>query len=191
MTKWLQSDGRPDFELLFAEARPQLLAVARRVVRNEADAEDVLQRAFESAIKHGDRFEARAQATSWMYRIVYNAGLMHLRTRRRKGAESLDALPIEVGEAVVNAQADPAAGPPAPDEHLERGAIAKLLRAAMAKLSPLDQDIVRMRLHEERTTAEVANALGLSPAATKTRLHRARVALQQLLGDGALELARA
>jgi RNA polymerase sigma-70 factor (ECF subfamily) len=191
MSKWLLSDGRPDFELLFAEARPQLLAVARRVVRNEDDAEDVLQNAFENAIKYGDRFEARAQATSWMYRIVYNTGLMHLRSRKRKGAESLDALPAEVGEAVINAQGHHMSSPPAPDSQLERGAIASLLGAALSKLSPLDRDIVRMRLQEDRSTAQVAAALGLSPAATKTRLHRARLALQQLVGDSAMELVRA
>jgi RNA polymerase sigma-70 factor (ECF subfamily) len=191
MSKWLLSNGCPDFALLFAEARPQLLAVARRVVRNEDDAEDVLQNAFESAIKFGDRFEARAQATSWMYRIVYNTGLMHLRSRKRKGAESLDALPAEVGEAIINAQSARMPSPPAPDAQLERGAIASLLGGALQKLAPIDRDIVRMRLQEDRSTAEVAKALGLTPAATKTRLHRARLALQRVLGDGAMELVRA
>ena len=188
MSEWLQRDGRPDCEVLFAKARPQLLAVARRVVRDEADAEDVLQQAFESAIKHSDRFEGRAEATSWMYRIVYNAGLMHLRSRRRKGAESLDALPSGVAEATVHDARDmDVAAVASPGAALERGLLGRLLNDVIHELPPLDQDIVRMRLHEERSTSDVASSLGLSTAATKTRLHRARNALQELLSERGCE----
>jgi RNA polymerase sigma-70 factor (ECF subfamily) len=189
MSEWLNPDGTPDFHRLFDLARPQLLAVARRVVRSEADAEDVVQQAFINAIRAGDRFEARAQATSWMYRIVYNTALMHLRSRRRKGAESLDALPPEVGENVVHDQREHLAAPPSPDAGLERGALGALIGRALARLSPLDQDIVRMRLHEDRSTKEVAKALGLSTAATKTRLHRARLMLQELIGESEAAMA--
>jgi len=190
MSQWLKDDGRPDFALLFSEARPQLLAIARRVVRNEADAEDVLQQAFLNAIKHSDRFEGRAQATSWMHRIVYNTGLMHLRSRRRKGAESLDALPPEVSESIIK-RGSHASAPDTPDVFLERGALSSVLKLAMGSLNEVDQKIVHMRLYEERSTSDVAKALKLSVAATKTRLHRARHALQRVLVDVAPELREA
>lgn len=185
MSKWLKEDGRPDFELLFAEARPQLLAVARRVVRNEADAEDVLQQAFVNALRAADRFEARAQATSWMYRIVYNTGLMHLRSKRRKGAESLDALAPEVGEAVVHRDRDDTADHD-PAELVQRRRLSGVLDRAIETLSPVDQVIVRMRLIDEHSTKEVADATGLTPAATKTRLHRARRMLRDALDPAEL-----
>jgi RNA polymerase sigma-70 factor (ECF subfamily) len=191
LSKWVLADGRPDFTVLFHDARSQLLAVARRVVRNDSDAEDVVQQAFENAIKSKSVFEGRAQATSWMYRIVYNTGLMHLRSRRRKGTESLDALAPEVGEAVMHGGLSDDSTVPAPDDVVERGALVRALQAAMSELSDLDRNIVRMRLYEERSTSEVSKALGLSTAAVKTRLYRARVSLQGFLGTSDFSSAQA
>ena len=74
-----------------------------------------------------------------------------------------------------------------PGAALERGLLGRLLNDVIHELPPLDQDIVRMRLHEERSTSDVASSLGLSTAATKTRLHRARNALQELLSERGCE----
>jgi RNA polymerase sigma-70 factor (ECF subfamily) len=191
MTKndWIADDGAPDIDKLFRQARPRLLAVARRVVRTDADAEDVLQQAFVNAVRYRGAFEGRAQVTSWMYRIVYNTALMHLRTRRRKGAESLDALPPELGDVVV-ARASTRETLDM-DAHADRGRLAGILEGAMSKLSELDRRIVLMRFHEERSTREVAEALGISSAATKTRLHRARRVLQDAMSDVDLGLGSA
>lgn len=180
--RWPAADVALDFDHLFREARPRLLALARRLVRSEADAEDVVQIAFESGLRHRHRFEARARATSWLYRITYNAALMHLRACRRRPAESLDALPPEVRDAVLSA-AEPASSP---ERRVEEDELGRALLEATSALSPLDRRIVGMRLADERPTREVADAVGLTPAATKTRLHRAREALKaRLEGVGA------
>ncbi len=180
MNTWLLDDGEPDFEALFRSARPQLMAVARRLMKNEDDAEDVVQQAFVNGLKYGHRFEARAQATSWMYRIVYNTGLMALRSQRRKRADSLDALPVDVAEMQVHRQRPAEAIATDPERATERGRLREVLSGALSALSPLDKQIVELRLRDGFSTREVASEVGLSAAATKTRLHRAR---QQLMGE--------
>ena len=68
----------------------RLLAVARRLMRNEEDARDCLQDAFLSAFRSIDRFEAKAQIGTWLHRIVVNACLMKLRSQKRKPEELVD-----------------------------------------------------------------------------------------------------
>lgn len=169
-----------DFAELFDQARPRLLAVARRVVRNDHDAEDVVQQAFLNAMKGQASFEGRAQATSWLYRITYNTALMHLRHKRRKGATSLDALTATTREAAIE-RSSPAL--PASDVLVDIGRLRGRLATAVAGLSDLDQNIVRLRLELGYSTKETADQLGISTAATKTRLHRARGQLQGLLSN--------
>jgi RNA polymerase sigma-70 factor (ECF subfamily) len=189
--QWLTDEGRPDFEVLFEKARPQLLALARRIMRNEADAEDVVQQAFIQGLRNGHRFEARAQATSWMYRITYNAALMALRTKRRKGASSLDGLPQEVAEVHVSNSRDEEAFKLDPDHNAERAEMRAAIAEAMAQLAPIDQKIVGLRINEGCSTQEVAKEMGLSAAATKTRLHRARKALREVLSMSVPEYTQA
>src|SRR5690349_12993599 len=80
------------FELLVRVFGGRLLAVARRLVRNEDDARDVVQTAYLSAFRSLDRFEEGCQLSTWLHRIVVNAALMKLRSKRRKPEESIDAL---------------------------------------------------------------------------------------------------
>src|SRR5918911_2509645 len=70
----------------------RLLAVARRITRNEEDARDAVQSAYLSAFKSLARFEGECQLATWLHRIVVNMALMRLRSRRRKPEESIDAL---------------------------------------------------------------------------------------------------
>lgn len=176
-----------ELEQAFREQRGALLALARRMVRSDADAEDVLQLAFENALRHHQSFERRAALTSWLYRITYNTALMFLRSRRRKGAESLDAFSDEVQSVLVSrARVDSL------DQDAEVVAEQRELRAALndafGHLSATDQRIVRMRLEEHWSTGEVADAVGLTATATKTRLHRARAELRAHL-EGAVAVA--
>lgn len=176
---YLTADGRPDFEALFREARPRLLAVARRLMRSEADAEDIVQQAFVSGLLHKDAFEARAQVTSWMHRITYNAALMALRSKGRRSVRSLEELPGE--DRIIPAEEQGALDDP--EEAAARSCMREVLDEALATLSPLDRSIVDLRLREERSTEETAEAVGLSSSAAKARLHRARQALQAALRE--------
>ena len=79
---------RPEaFETLVRTYTPRLLAVAMRMLGSTEDAQDVVQDAMLSAYRSIDRFEGNARVSTWLHRIVVNAALMKLRTRRRKREE--------------------------------------------------------------------------------------------------------
>jgi len=162
---------------LFDKNRARLLALATRMVSSN-EAEDVVQDAFVNTLRHCDQFRGQSQPSTWLYRVTVNAALMRLRTRRRKGAESLDALPNDVAEACLT-RCSEVRGSPLDDAELAetRGAI----NDAVASLRPIDRRIVQLRFVDGLSTEEVATATSMTVAAVKTRLHRARSILRQQL----------
>lgn len=158
----------------------RMLSVAKRMLRNEEDARDAVQDAFLSAFRAVDRFEGGSQLGTWLHRIVVNAALMKLRTRRRKPEEPLDPLLprfLEDGhmERPARAWARPA------DEALASKETRRMVLDRIAELPETYRTILLLRDVEGLDTDETATALGITPGAVKTRLHRARLALRELL----------
>ena len=168
------------FETLVREHGARLLAVARRFLRNEEDARDALQDAFVSAYRSLDRFEANSRLSTWLHRIVVNACLMKLRTRRRRPEEAIEAfLPrfLEDGH-----QARPNAAWEGDVETLiARSEVRALVRASINRLPETYRTVLLLRDIEELDTAQTARLLGVTANAVKIRLHRARQALRELL----------
>jgi RNA polymerase sigma-70 factor (ECF subfamily) len=167
------------YERLLRAYSGRMLAVARRFMGSEDDAREAVQEAFVSAFKAMDRFEGDSRLSTWLHRIVVNACLMKLRTRRRKPEESIDdLLPrfAESGHLDV-----PGAGWEGADTLIERGETRILVREAIERLPDAYRTVLLLRDIEDFDTEQTAEALGLSKAAVKTRLHRARQALRQLL----------
>ncbi len=86
----LRSGDDAAFEQLVREHGGRMLAVARRFLRQEEDARDAVQDAFLSAYRALEDFEGNARLSTWLHRIVVNAALMKLRTRRRKPERSIE-----------------------------------------------------------------------------------------------------
>ena len=168
-------NGDPQaFARLFEQNRDRLLALAYRMTASTTEAQDVVQDAFVSILVHHEQFRGAALPSTWAYRVTVNAALMRLRTRRRKGAASLDALPDDVKEGVVHGHRDDGTAPALdPDRQTKQA----LLDKALSRLSPLDHEIVRLRHGEDVSTEDVGAITGLSASAVKTRLHRARARL--------------
>lgn len=168
------------FEDLVRLAGGRMLAVARRMMAREEDAQDAVQDAFLSALKSLDRFDGRSQLTTWLHRITVNACLMKLRTQRRRPEAAIeDLLPAfaEDGHARVPATAwKPEAG-----SGIEGAETRALVRAKIAELPEQYRTVLVLRDLEELSTEEAAQVLGISENAVKTRLHRARQALRTLL----------
>lgn len=155
----------------------RMLAVARRMLRHHEDADDAVQDAMVSALAAIHQYRANAQLYTWLHRIVVNACLMKLRSQKRRPALSLDALFPSAGEA-----GDPAGGAHSfPSQAAERAETRKLVRACIDRLPEDYRAILILRDIEELDTDATAGVLGLSRAAVKTRLHRARRALRALL----------
>ena len=173
--------GDPDaFEMLVRRYSGRLLATARRFVGTDEEARDVLQEAFLAAFRAIDSFAGAAQLSTWLHRIVVNAALMRLRSRRRRREESIDELMPRFDEE--GRWAEPASRwDTATDTLLERRETRAIVRSAIDRLPPSYRSVLLLRDIEELDTDETARLLGVTPNAVKTRLHRARQALRTLL----------
>ena len=168
------------FDELVITAGPRLLAVARRMLGREEDAQDAVQEAFLSAFKSLDRFDGRSQLTTWLHRIAVNVCLMKLRSQRRRPERPIeDFLPEFLPDGHQKNPSSP--WKPAESCGIEREELRAFVRARIEELPEQYRLILVLRDIEELDTDETAAVLGISAAAVKTRLHRARQALRGLL----------
>ena len=168
------------YERLVRAYGGRLLAVTRRLLRDEEDARDAVQDSFLSAFRAIDRFEGTARLSTWLHRIAVNAALMKLRSKRRKPETSIEELLpgfIEDGHM---------SEPPEPwregaDALVARSQTREWVRSRIGELPESHRTVLVLRDIEELDTTEVAEMLDITPGAVKTRLHRARLALRGLL----------
>lgn len=168
------------FDELVCLASGRMLAVARRMLNREEDAQDAVQDAFLSAFKALDRFDGRSQLTTWLHRITVNACLMKLRSQRRRPERQIeDFLPNFIADGH---QKNPSKSwTPEALQSIERNETRALVRAKIDELPEQYRVVLILRDIEELSTEETASALGMTTNAVKTRLHRARQALKGLL----------
>jgi RNA polymerase sigma-70 factor (ECF subfamily) len=158
----------------------RLLAVARRFLRSEEDARDAVQDAFVSAFRSIDAFEGGSRISTWLHRIVVNAALMKLRTRRRHPEQPIEELlPRYLEDGHMAAPASPwrAIDPDGAEQRELRALLLRLIH----ELPDTHRNVLLLRDIEALDTEETAEIMGVSPGAVKTRLHRARQALRGLL----------
>lgn len=167
-------------EWLIRTYSPGLLATARRYVRGDDDAQDVLQEAFLQALRALDQFRADSRLATWLHRIVINAALMKLRSRRRRPELALDDL-LPSFDTEGRHASPVAAWHCGAEAALEGSELRALVRGAIARLPAAYREVIILRDIEGLDTAEAAEALGTTVAAVKVRLHRARIALRALI----------
>jgi RNA polymerase sigma-70 factor (ECF subfamily) len=168
------------YEELVRRYGGRLLAVARRFLPVEEDARDAVQDAFLSAFRSIDRFEGTAQLSTWLHRIVVNASLMKLRTRRRHPEQSIEELlPGYLEDGHLERPASPwrTDGLDPAEQHELRDLVLRSIHS----LPEGHRNVLLLRDIEGLDTEEAARLLGISSGAAKTRLHRARQALRELL----------
>lgn len=176
----LRAGDEDAFEAVIREFGGRLLAVARRFVRNDEDARDVLQSAYLSAFRSLERFEGTSQLSTWLHRIVVNTALMKLRSQRRRPETSIEAL-LPAFQTDGRHVEQFAALDVAADRLLERQETKAVVRACLEQLPASYRAVLVLRDIEELSTQEAADLLAISPGAVKVRLHRARQALWTLL----------
>jgi RNA polymerase sigma-70 factor (ECF subfamily) len=156
----------------------RLLTVARRILRNEEDARDVVQIAYMNAFRAIGSFEADCRLSTWLHKITVNAALMKLRSRSRKPEESIERwLPTfdEGGHHV-----EPVSRWPSPERVVADAETRALVRECIDQLPDGYREVLILRDLEERSFVEIAQALSTTPNAVKIRVHRARQALVTL-----------
>ncbi|MFP5247194.1 MAG: sigma-70 family RNA polymerase sigma factor [Thermoanaerobaculia bacterium] len=173
--------GEPSaFETLVREYGPRLLRLARRFLENEEDARDAVQDAFIAVYRAAKSFEANSALTTWLHRILVNAALMKLRTKRRHPEEDIESLLPRFAED--GHQVEPSTPwPESAQTMLEREEERALVRGAIAQLPDAYRTVLLLRDIEEMSTEETAAILGTTKNVAKIRLHRARQALRALL----------
>jgi len=171
------------FEDLVSRYESRAYRLAARLLGREEDAPDVLQEAFLGVYRHLPAFRGDARFSTWLFRIVTNAALMHRRARRRRPAESLDAL-LPRFDADGRHAAEPAELEAAAhvEERLDRAALADRARAGLSDLPEMYRVAFVLRDLEEMPSAEVAELLGVGADVVRQRVHRARLMLRGYLG---------
>jgi RNA polymerase sigma-70 factor, ECF subfamily len=168
------------YEELVRTRGGHLLAVARRMLRDEEAARDAVQDAFLSAFRSIQRFDGNAQLSTWLHRIVVNAALMRIRSRQRRPEQSIE--PMLPRFADDGHHEEPVVSwAESGGDALEVEQTRALMRAGIDELPERHRAVLVMRDIEGLSTREVADLLGSTENAVKLRLHRARQALAVII----------
>jgi RNA polymerase sigma-70 factor (ECF subfamily) len=151
----------------------RVFQTAYRITRNRQDAEDALQEAFLNAFTHLKNFEGRSSFSTWLTRIAINSALMTLRKKRNSHEIPIDDPPV--GNFVVREPQSPMGDP---ESHYVRGERHKLLRKAIHRLPPIYREVIHLQETKEHSLREIAQSLGITVPAVKSRLSRAKNALR-------------
>ena len=142
----------------------RVIAVARRLLGNQADAEEVSQEVFLRVWTHADRWEpGRAQFSTWLHRVATNLCLDRL---RRRTMDDIDSIP------------EPVSDEPGPEELLEQGDLAKRVDVALQALPDRQRAAITLTHFQGLSNIEAAEVLEVSVEAVESLLGRARRALR-------------
>lgn len=155
---------RDAFEQLVVATSADTYRLAYRLVGNEDDARDVVQETYLRAYRGLAGFRGDASVTTWLYRITANCGARHLERRARSSHATLDD---SVDLVDVRPERDPETAAGTADER-------RRIVSALAELAPGFRIVVVLRDVYDLSHREIAKELGISQAAAKVRLHRAR-----------------
>jgi RNA polymerase sigma-70 factor (ECF subfamily) len=180
----LRAGDASALETLMEHHASRVYRVAHGITGSAADAEEVVQDVFLTLFRKAGGFEGRAALGTWLYRIAVNTALNKRRGKRAQLEEPLeDHLPA--WEADGHRRGDRsfllADWSSLPDETLLSAEGCAVVRAAVERLPAHYRAVLVLRDVEELSSEEVAKILGDSVASVKSRLHRARMALREIL----------
>ncbi len=162
------------YEIIMRRYNQRLYRVARSILRDDTEAEDVMQDAYVRAYQHLRQFEGRARFSTWLTRIAVHEALGRLRRHSRH--DSIDELTPE-GETMLELSARA----PDPEYRAANSETRQMLEKAVLELPESYRAVLVMRDVEEMSTTETAESLGLTEDNVKVRLHRARAMLRRAL----------
>ena len=155
------------FEILMRRHNEQVYRAARAILRDEREAEDVLQEAYVNAYSHLAQFDGRAKFSTWLTKIAVYESLA--RARRRGRYESIDSS-VETLMPMTTS--------PDPEREAFGRELGALIESALDRLGDGYREVFMLRQVQGLSTAETAEVLGVSDDVVKTRFSRARHALQ-------------
>ena len=163
------------FEVVMRRHNQRLYSVARAILRNDGEAEDVMQDAYVRAYEHLNQFAGRAKFSTWLTRIAVHEAL----ARQRRGNRYQELEPMSEREG------DPmdrfASLTPNPEQQASNSEIRRLLEEAVDNLPDSYRTVFMLRDIEEMSTTDAADVLEITEENVKVRLHRARALLRKSL----------
>jgi len=163
------------FELIMRRHSQRLYRVARGILRDRCEAEDVMQAAYVRAYQHLSQFAGRAKFSTWLTRIAVHEALNRLEERGRLRYIEEMSGPESPASDVVHSQE------PTPEQYVSSREHARVLEKAVLALPPKYRVVVMMRDLEEMSVAETAGCLDITEENVKVRLHRARAMLRHAI----------
>ena len=163
------------FEVLIRRHNERVYRASRAIVRDEREAEDVMQQAYVNAYTHLRQFDGRAQFSTWLTRIAVHEALARVRRRSRL----TEFLP----EYHSQESTMPSSRTPDPERQAFSRELGALLERAIDQLPNGAREVFMLRQVEGMSTAEVAATLEVSEDVVKTRFSRARAALRRDLAE--------
>jgi RNA polymerase sigma-70 factor, ECF subfamily len=170
-----QGQDQGAFAELVYRHRSSAMKIAVSILRDKQEAEDEVQNAFWKAYEHIGHFQQEAKFSTWLTRIVVNQCLMRLRQLRRAKILYLEEA---IGVPEDNITLELRDFRQSPERRLGDEQVAKVLREEIQRTPPLLRNVFLLRDVEQRPMPEVAMTLGISVAAAKSRLLRARAELR-------------
>lgn len=170
---------RGAFRAIMQRGNQRLFRVARGIVRDEAEAEDVVQEAYVRAFAGLAQFRGEASIFTWLTRIVVNEANGRLRKRRNEvGIEEVEAVQSMGAHVIMFPNADASANP---EEDVARMQVRRVIERAVDELPDDFRTVFILRDIEDCSVAETAAVLDIREETVKTRLHRARRQLRTAL----------
>jgi RNA polymerase sigma-70 factor (ECF subfamily) len=163
-------------EEIFHQHLPRIYSLARRMLGNETDIEDVVQEVLLQVVRKLGSFRGQAEVTTWLHRVTVNCALLH---RRRNAPTRARQVWAPVEEVVERGRASNRQE--RPDQRVLAEETQNLIELAISRLPEMYRDPFVLSDIEGLANAEIGEALGLSLAAVKSRLHRARMLLRDAL----------
>ncbi len=174
LVKRVQSGDRRAFDLLVSKYQYKLLALAKRFVRDEDVALDIVQDAFVKAYKALKGFRGDSAFYTWMYRIAINTAKNYLSAKLRRppeqDIEAIDAERLDVGGALRNLET--------PEEALHVQQLEKMLQQTLARLPAELREAVTLREYDGLSYEEIAKIMACPIGTVRSRIFRAREALE-------------
>ena len=157
------------FEVLMRRHNERVFRAARAILRDEKEAEDVMQAAYVNAYTHLAQFDGRARFSTWLTKIAVHEALA--RARRQGRYELMDEAPLE---AIM-----PNPSSPDPERQTFANELGRLIESAVDTLGDGYREVFMLRQVEGMSTAETADVLGVTEDVVKTRFSRARRTIQR------------
>ena len=173
-----QTGNREAFDLLVESYYQRMVRTAMRIVRNDDDAQDVVQQAFLAAWINIEKFRGDSAFSTWLTRIVMNEGVGMLRKKSRQF--------VELNEAVADSNESMmplAALGEDPEQMLQRRERERLLHLSVGEVKPVYRPAMRLRLEHDMSLEEISSRLKMPVNTVKVHLHRGRRSMKNFLEE--------